>query len=74
MHTMTYVQGMINRHPQVRWDIGFRPRETLAAVWLHEPQTISKQCGFPTMRGGITPGDPCFRRLDVGIVEVWRDF
>ena len=29
---------------------------------------------FHTVRGGIDPGDRCFRPWFVGVVEVWKDF
>ena len=50
---------------------------TLAARWLHEPQPISNQLvgwGFYTVRGGIDPGDLCFRPQVVGVVEICRYF
>ena len=50
---------------------------TLAARWLHEPQPISNQLvgwDLYTARGGIDPGDLCFRPRIVGVVEIWRDF
>ena len=49
----------------------------LAARWLHEPrQSAITQWdwGFRTARGGMDPGDLCFRPRGVGVVEVWRDF
>ena len=43
---------------------------TLAARWLHEPQSINNQpvwLGFHTVRGSIDPGDPHFRPQVVGV-------
>ena len=49
---------------------------TLAARWLHEPQSAITQWGwgFHTLRGGIDPGDLRFRPRVVGVVEIWKDF
>ena len=44
--------------------------ETLTARSLHEPQPISNHpvgLGFHTVRGGIDPGDLCFRLRVVGV-------
>ena len=30
--------------------------------------------GFHTVRGGVDPGDHCFRPQVVGVVKVWKDF
>ena len=50
---------------------------TLSARCLHEPQPMSDQLvgwGFYTARGGIDPGDLCFRPRAVGVVDLWRYF
>ena len=50
---------------------------TIGARWLHEPQPISNQSvrwGLYAARGGIDPGDICFRPRVVQVVEIWRDF
>ena len=38
-------------------------------------QSATSQWGsrFHTLRGGIYPGDPCFRPPVVGVVEIWKD-
>ena len=49
---------------------------TLAARWLHKPQPVGNQpagWGFHTARGGIDPGDLCFRPRVVGVAKVWKD-
>ena len=49
---------------------------TLAARWLHEPQSAITQWGwsFYTLRGGIDPGDLRLPPRVVVVVDVWNDF
>ena len=42
---------------------------------LYAPQPISDwpvKLGFPTVQGGVDPGEIDFRPRDVGIVEMWK--
>ena len=39
---------------------------------LSEPATSQLDWGFHTLRGGIDPRDPRFRRRVVGVVEAWK--
>ena len=54
--------------------------ESLAALWLHEPQATRQSAiiqlgwGFHTLRGGIDPGDLRFRSRVAEVVEIWKDF
>ena len=55
--------GMRPYPPRVRRDLDVGPGETLAARWLHEPQSINNQprrLGFPHRAGRYRPGGPLF--------------
>ena len=41
------------------------PRQSAIGQW---------DWGFHTVRGGVDPGDHCFRPQVVGVVKVWKDF
>ena len=44
---------------------------------MNEPQAFidwPAPLGFPTVRGGVDPGEHRFRSRDVGVVEIRRDF
>ena len=47
----------------------------LSAGSISPSQSATSQWGwgFPTLRGGIDPGDPHFRPRFAGVVETWQD-
>ena len=53
----------------------YRPWGALDLFSSPSQSAINKWgCGFHTVRGGIDPGELCFRPQAVGIVDLWIDF
>ena len=56
-----------------RWPEG-QLSQRAGSMSLIQSATRQSGWGFHTLRGGIDPGDLCFRPQVVGIVDTWKDF